>query len=329
MRTPMRISTAAAAALMVLGASLTGTAVHAQGYPERPIRIVVPFPAGGGTDSLTRQIASALTARLKWVVTVDNKPGAGGNLALDSVAKARPDGYTLVMSQTDNVVLNPLLYAKLSYDPVKDLEPVALVASGAAVLVVRADSPYKTLADVIAAAKARPGQLTVATPGTGTISHLVNQIWQNASGVKFTHVPYRGMAQAIPDLIGGQVDMYMGSIPTLLSQIEGGKLRPLAITAAKRSPVLPNVPTYAESGVKGVELASVWGLMAPAGTPAAVVERWNTEVNALLKQADVRDKILATGAEVLGGPPKALADLNAADRARLAPVVHEAGIKLD
>jgi tripartite-type tricarboxylate transporter receptor subunit TctC len=327
MRNLERITTAAAAALLLLlGAATTA---QAQAYPERPIRIVVPFPAGGGTDSLTRQIAAALTAKLKWVVTVDNKPGAGGNLALDSVAKARPDGYTLVMSQTDNVVLNSLLYAKLSYDPVKDLEPITSVASGAAVLVVRADSPYKTLADVIAAAKARPGQLTVATPGTGTISHLVNQIWQNASGVKFTHVPYRGMAQAIPDLIGGQVDMYMGSIPTLLSQIEGGKLRPLAITAAKRSPVLPNVPTYAESGVKGVELASVWGLMAPAGTPTAIVERWNTEVNALLKQPDVREKILATGAEVLGGPPRALADLNAADRARLAPVVHEAGIKLD
>ena len=322
MRTLIRIS---AITLALVGI----TTANAETYPDRPIKIVVPFPAGGGTDALTRQLATALTTKLNWVVTVDNKPGAGGNLALDNVAKAKPDGYTFVMAQTDNVVLNPLLYAKLSYDPVKDLEAVVPVASGAAVLVVRADSPYKTLADVVAAAKAKPGQVTVATPGTGTIAHLVNQIWQNASGVKFTHVPYRGMAQAIPDLIGGQVDMYMGSIPTLLAQIEGGKVRPLGVTMAKRSPVLPNVPTYSESGIKGVELASVWGLLAPAGTPKAIVDRWNTEINALLKQPDVRDKILATGADLLGGSPKALADMNAAERARLAPVVHDAGIKLD
>ncbi|VTY35431.1 Tripartite tricarboxylate transporter family receptor [Xylophilus ampelinus] len=322
MRMLVRIS---AAALALLGLATS----NAQTYPERPIKVVVPFPAGGGTDALTRQLATALTTKLNWVITVENKPGAGGNLALDSVAKSRPDGYTFVMAQTDNVVLNPLLYTKLTYDPVNDLEAVVPVASGAAVLVVRADSPYKTLADVVAAAKAKPGQLTVATPGTGTIAHLVNQIWQNASGIKFTHVPYRGMSQAIPDLIGGQVDMYMGSIPTLLSQIEGGKVRPLGVTMAKRSPVLPNVPTYAESGIKGVELASVWGLMAPAGTPKAIVDRWNVEINALLKQPDVRDKILATGADLLGGSPKALADMNAAERARLAPVVREAGIKLD
>ncbi|MDP9877966.1 tripartite-type tricarboxylate transporter receptor subunit TctC [Variovorax boronicumulans] len=322
MRTLIRISAVAFALVGLATAS-------AETYPDRPIKIVVPFPAGGGTDALTRQLATALTTKLNWVVTVDNKPGAGGNLALDNVAKAKPDGYTFVMAQTDNVVLNPLLYTKLSYDPVKDLEAVVPVASGAAVLVVRADSPYKTLADVVAAAKAKPGQLTVATPGTGTIAHLVNQIWQNASGVKFTHVPYRGMSQAIPDLIGGQVDMYMGSIPTLLAQIEGGKVRPLGVTMAKRSPVLPNVPTYSESGIKGVELASVWGLLAPAGTPKAIVDRWNTEVNAALKQPDVRDKIIATGADLIGGSPKALADRNAAERARLAPVVREAGIKLD
>jgi tripartite-type tricarboxylate transporter receptor subunit TctC len=321
-RTLVRIS---AVALAFVGLSTA----NAETYPDRAIRIVVPFPAGGGTDALTRQLATALTTKLNWVVTVDNKPGAGGNLALDNVAKAKPDGYTFVMAQTDNVVLNPLLYTKLSYDPVKDLEAVVPVASGAAVLVVRADSPYKTLADVVAAAKAKPGQVTVATPGTGTIAHLVNQIWQNASGITFTHVPYRGMSQAIPDLIGGQVDMYMGSIPTLLAQIEGGKVRPLGVTMAKRSPVLPNVPTYSESGIKGVELASVWGLLAPAGTPKAIVDRWNTEINALLKQPDVRDKILATGADLLGGSPKALADMNAAERARLAPVVREAGIKLD
>jgi len=322
MRTLMRISTAV---LLCIGAA----SAAAQGYPERPIRMVVPFPAGGGTDSLSRLLATALTSKLNWVITVDNKPGAGGNLALDTVAKAKPDGYTLVMAQTDNVVLNPLLYSKMTYDPVKDLEAVSSVASGAVVLVVRADSPYKTLAVVVAAAKAKPGSLTVATPGTGTIAHLVTQLWQNASGVKFTHVPYRGMSQALPDLIGGQVDIYMGSIPTLLSQIEGGKVRPIAVTAAKRSPVLPNVPTFTESGIKGVELASVWGVMAPAGTPKPIIDKWNVAINELLKQPDVRDKILATGAELHGGTPQSMADLYKADRARLAPVIKAAEIKLD
>jgi tripartite-type tricarboxylate transporter receptor subunit TctC len=322
MRTLMRISTAV---LLCLGAA---TAV-AQAYPERPIRMVVPFPPGGGTDNLARMLALELTSKLKWVVTVDNKPGAGGNLALDTVAKSKPDGYTMVMAQTDNVVLNPLLYKKLPYDPVKDLEGVSSVASGAVALVVRADSPYKTLADIVAAAKAKPGQITLATPGTGTIAHLLIQLWQNGSGVKFTHVPYRGMAQALPDLIGGQVDVYLGSIPTLLSQIDGGKVRAIAVSTTKRSPVLPNVPTFTESGIKGVELASVWGVMAPSGTPKAIVDKWNAAINDAITDPDLRKKIVATGAEMLGGTPKALDDLYASERARLAPVIRAADIKLD
>jgi len=306
-----------------------GGAAFAQGYPARPVKIIVPFPPGGGTDNLTRLIATKLSETLKWTVVVDNKPGAGGNLALDSTAKAAADGYTLVMAQTDNVVLNPLLYGKLSYDPAKDLVPVGLVARGPAVLVVRADSPFKTLADVVAAARARPGQLTFASPGTGTVTHLVIEMWQKSADIRFTHVPYRGIAQSLPDLIGGQVDMYMGSIPTLQSHIQGGKVRALAVTTPQRSPVLPNVPTYAEAGFRGVELASVWGLMAPAGTPPDTVQRLNAEVNKLLQMPDVREKIIASGADVLGGSPQDMARLYAADSTRLAPVIRESGIKLD
>ncbi|WP_370590441.1 Bug family tripartite tricarboxylate transporter substrate binding protein [Xylophilus sp. ASV27] len=306
-----------------------GGTAFAQGYPARAVKIMVPFPPGGGTDNLTRLIATKLTETLKWTVVVDNKPGAGGNLALDSTAKAQPDGYTLVMAQTDNVVLNPLLYGKLSYDPAKDLMPVGLVARGPAVLVVRADSPFRTLADVVAAARAKPGQLTFASPGTGTVTHLVIEMWQKSAGIRFTHVPYRGIAQSLPDLIGGQVDMYMGSIPTLQSHIQGGKVRALGVTTPQRSPVLPNVPTYAESGFRGVELASVWGLMAPAGTPPDTVQRLNAEVNRLLLMPDVREKIIASGADVLGGSPQDMARLYAEDSARLAPVIRESGIKLD
>ena len=194
-------------------------------YPDRSIKILVPFPPGGGTDILTRQISTAISTRLGWSIVVDNKPGAGGNLALDTIAKSKPDGYTLVMAQTDNIVMNGLLYSKLSYDPVKDFEPIAAVARGAAVLVVRAESPYKTLGEVVAAAKSNPEKLTFATPGTGTTPHIFEQLWETVSGIRFTHVPYKGAAQAVPDLIGGQVDLYMGSIPTLRGQVEGGKMR--------------------------------------------------------------------------------------------------------
>ncbi len=289
----------------------------------------MPFPPGGGTDSLTRLVANKLTETLKWNFVVENKPGAGGNVALDTTAKAAPDGYTLVMAQTDNVVLNPLLYSKLTYDPVKDLVPVGLVASGPAVLVVRADSPYKTLADVVAAAKAAPAKLTFASPGLGTVSHLISELWQKSSGMKLTHVPYRGLAQALPDVLSGQVDMYMGSIPTLQGHIKGGKVRALAVTTAKRSPVLPQVPTYTESGIPGVELASVWGVMAPAGTPQNVIQRLNTELNKVLQQPDTREKIIASGAVMLGGSPQEMGELYAADRQKLAPVVRDSGTRLD
>ncbi len=316
---------------LILGASLLAacTATLAQDYPNKPIRFIVPFPPGGGTDSLTRMVANKLTETLKWTFVVENKPGAGGNVALDTTAKAPPDGYTLVMAQTDNVVLNPLLYSKLTYDPVKDLVPVGLVASGPAVLVVRADSPYKTLADVVAAAKAEPGKLTFASPGLGTVSHLISELWQKSSGMKLTHVPYRGLSQALPDVLSGQVDMYMGSIPTLQGHIKGGKVRALAVTTAKRSPVLPQVPTYTESGIPGVELASVWGVMAPAGTPEAVIQRINTELNKALQQPDMREKILASGAGVLGGSPQEMGALYTSDRQRLAPVVRDSGTRLD
>mgnify|MGYP003576270822 CR=1 FL=1 len=313
-----------------IAAVCAATAVLAQAdYPDRPIRMVVPFPAGGGTDILTRNIATAITAKLGWTVIVDNKPGAGGNLALDSVAKSKPDGYTMLMAQTDNIVMGGLLYEKLSYDPVKDFEPVAPVARGAAVLAVRADSPYKSLDDVVAGGEANPGKLTFATPGIGTTPHIFQQLWENVSGIKLTHVPYKGASQAVPDLLGGQVDMYMGSIPTLRGQIENGKLRGLGVSTSQRAAVLKQVPTFAESGIQGVELASVWGVVAPAGTPKDVVSKWNGAINAALAQPDVRDKILDSGAEILAGTPKQLGDINAADRNRLGPVIRRANIKLD
>ncbi len=313
----------------LVASALSSTGALAQSYPDRPIKIIVPFPAGGGTDALARLIANAASTRHGWTFVVENKPGAGGNVALDTVAKAKADGYTLVMAQTDNVVMNGLLYKKLSYDPVKDFDALGMISKGAAVLVVRADSPYKTLADVVSAAKAKPKHVTYATPGAGTVAHMILQLWEGASEIDFTHVPYRGVAQALPDLLGGQVELYMGSVPTMQSHIDGGKVRALGVSSNQRSGVLKNVPTFTESGIKGVELASVWGLMAPAGTPKPVIDKWNTVINELIAQPDVRQKILATGGELVGGSARQMTDAFAADRARLAPLVQKSNLSLD
>lgn len=331
MMTLTRRTLALGGLLAVAAATATIAPARAQGnnYPQRPIKFIVPFPAGGGTDNLTRLLSTRLTDANGWAIVVENKPGAGGNLALDQTAKAPADGLTLVMAQTDNVVLNPLLYSKLTYNPDKDLRAVALVAAGPAVLVVNADSPYKTLDDIIQAAKKDPSRLSFATPGTGTISHLISEAWQKSSNVKFTHVPFRGMAQAMPDLLGGRIDMYMGSIPTLLSHIQSGKVRAIGVTTARRSKLLPDVPTYTESGIKGVELASVWGVMAPAGTPDAIVKQLNEAINKVVNAPETAKKIADSGAELITGTPDDMARLYASDRARLAPIVKSSGTTLD
>ena len=216
--------------IAALALAAVATASPAQTYPAKPIKLIVPFPPGGGTDLFSRTIGQKLAETHKWVVVVENKPGVGGNLGVEQAAKAPPDGYTVVMGQTSNLAINPTLFPKLPYDPIKDLTPVALVASAPLVLVVAANSPFKSLADVVAAAKAKPGELTFASPGNGTVAHLTGELFQNAAGVKFQHIPYKGSSQALTDLMGGQVQIFMSSVPTALSQIKGGKLRALAVT---------------------------------------------------------------------------------------------------
>ncbi|WBV42564.1 tripartite tricarboxylate transporter substrate binding protein [Pseudoroseomonas cervicalis] len=315
--------------LLAAGLGMLAAPALAQGFPNRPVRIVVPFPPGGGTDNLARLVAERLSATLGWSVVVENKPGAGGNVALDGVAKSRPDGYTLVMAQTDNVVLNPLTYSRLPYDPDRDLMPVGLIASGAAVLVVRADSLWTTLAEFTAEARSKPGHLTFGSPGIGTVSHLILELWQRSAGIQLNHIPYRGIAQSLPDLINGQIDSYMGSIPTLRGHIEGGRVRALAVSSARRSATLPAVPSFGEAGIAGVELASVWGLMAPAGTPQEIVEQVNAAVNRLIEEPEIRQRIVDSGADVLGGTPAAMGRFYTAERERLGRVVREANIRLE
>ncbi|MFS4517859.1 Bug family tripartite tricarboxylate transporter substrate binding protein, partial [Delftia tsuruhatensis] len=242
-----------------------GAAQAQDAYPRKPIRLVVPFPPGGGTDMIARTVAQRLADHNKWTVVVDNRPGAGGNLGVDAVAKAAPDGHTLVMGQTSNLAINPSLYAKLPYDPLKDLVPVALVASAPIVMAAPANSPYKTFADLVKAAKAKPDGLTLGYPGNGTVAHLAGELAENAAGIKLRHVPYKGAAQAMTDLVGGQIDFYMSAVPTLLGQVRNGKLRAVMVTSLKRSDQLPQTPTLAESGYKDFEAVTWFGVLAPAG----------------------------------------------------------------
>lgn len=317
-------------AIFAIASFLCATAsAQERTYPERPVRIVVPFPPAGAPDALARMLAHHVNQKHGWNLVVDNKPGAGGNLALDIASKAAPDGYTFVMAQTDNVVLNPLVYSKLPYDPDRDLEPIGLIAKGTLVLVVPSASPFKDVKQIVDTARSNPNKLTFASPGYGTSIHIVHQLLQRATGTQLTHVPYRGSALALPDLMSGRVDMYMGSIPTLQAQIESGALRALAVTSSARSELLKNVPTFNESGVGGVEMASAFGLMTPKGTPAHIIEKWNAAINDMLRSENTRSQILRMGAEPLGGSPRDMGQLYAHDRQRLGDVIRQAEIKLD
>jgi tripartite-type tricarboxylate transporter receptor subunit TctC len=301
----------------------------AQNYPAKPIHLIVPFPPGGGTDLFSRAIAGKLTDVLHWTIVVDNKPGAGGNLGIDAAVKSPADGYTMVMGQTSDLAVNPTLYRKLPYDPLKDLAPVVLVASAPIVIVASEKSRYRSLGDVVTAAKEKPGRITLATPGNGTVSHLSAVLLQRAAGIELLHVPYKGAAQAIPDLMGGQVDLFSSSVSSSIGQIKGGKLRAIAVTSAKRSPALPDTPTVAESGYPGFNADTWYGLLMPAGAPPAIVQRVNAEVNKLLLLPDLRERIGAEGGEALGGTPERFAALLKADLAKWGNAVRESGAKVD
>jgi tripartite-type tricarboxylate transporter receptor subunit TctC len=301
----------------------------AQAYPAKAIRLVVPFPPGGGTDIIAREISTKLTTTLGWTFVVDNKPGAGGNLGVDAVAKAPADGYTLVLGQTSNLAINPTLYGKLPYDPFKDLVPVSLVATAPLVLVVPAASPYKTVADVVNAAKAKPGEVNFASPGNGTVAHLTGELFQKAAGIKLQHVPYKGSNQALTDLMGGQVQLFMASVPTALPHIKSGKLRAIAVSSAKRVGDLPQVPTIGESGYKGFDATTWFGVLAPAATPKDIVARLNVEINKVLKAPDVQKRIDDEGGEAVGSTPEQFAQLMKDDFARWGKVVKESGAKVD
>ncbi len=301
----------------------------AQAWPSRPIRVVVPFPPGGGTDIIARETTQRVAKATGWTFVVDNKPGAGGNLGVDAVAKAKSDGYTLALGQTSNLAINATLYAKMPYDAQKDLAPVVLVANAPLVMVTGAESPYRTLADVIAAAKAKPGVPNVASPGNGTVAHLTSELFQRVANVKTQHVPYKGTAQALTDVVSGTVDFYMASVPTLLGQIRQGKLRPLAVTSGARIDDLPEVPTIAESGYAGFDAVTWFGMVAPAGTPEEIVGRLSAEFTRALKTPELSRRLADEGAAAAGGTPDEFKALIATEIPRWGKVVKEAGAKVD
>jgi len=301
----------------------------AQGWPAKPIRIIVPFPPGGGTDIIARETSQRVAKATGWTFVIDNRPGAGGNLGVDAVAKSPADGYTLVLGQTSNLAINPTLYAKLPYNPQKDLAPIVLLANAPLVLVTGVAMPYKTLADAVKAAKAKPGQINFASPGNGTVAHLTSELFQKAAGVRTQHVPYKGAAGAMTDVIGGNVDLYLSSVPTLLGHIRQGKVRALAVTSAQRVDDLPDVPTINESGYKGFDAVTWFGLLAPAGTPKELIARLNAEFNKALQLPELRKRLGDEGADPAGGTPEQFASLIKDEIQRWGKVVKDSGAKIE
>ncbi len=313
-------------AFVLLFATFT---VHAQTYPDKSVRMVVPFAAGAGSnDIMARLIAQRLSDRFGQQFVVDNRPGASGIIGCDIVAKAQPDGYTvLVMSLTYTVL--PSLFSKLPFDPVKDLTPVTMLASAPLMLVVNPSIPAKNVAEFIAYAKANPGKLNFGSGGAGATPHLAGEMLKSMAGLQVTHIPYKGGAPALADLVGGQIQFMLENIPGTLPFVKSGKLRALAVTDTKRSPLLPDLPTLDESGLKGYELVGWNGMFVPAGTPAAIVNKLHGGVVAALALPDVKERLSVLGADGVGDTPQHFAAFIKADIAKWAKVVKAAGIKVE
>jgi tripartite-type tricarboxylate transporter receptor subunit TctC len=322
-RTLVRTVIAAA----VLGA-LPG-AVHAQAWPSKPITYIVPFPPGGTTDVLARIIGQKLGAALGTTIVVENKPGAGGNVGSEFVAKAAPDGYTILGGTISSHAINVSLYPKLPYDPVTSFQPITLIGTNPNILVVNASSPYKSVQDVTAALKAKPGSLSYASAGNGTSQHLSAELYKYLAGVDMVHIPYKGSGPAIQDVIGGQVPMMFDTSVVAGPHIEGGRLRALAVTSAKRASAFPNVPTMAESGVPGYDVVSWQAIFAPAGTPKPIVDRLHAELAKILKDPEVQDRLAKLGLDPSGMTPAELAAFQKTEIDKWAKVIKAANIKID
>lgn len=307
----------------------TQASASSEAYPAKPIRLIVPFPPGGGSDILARLIASKLTEKNKWVFVIENKPGAGGTIGITEAVKAAPSGYEVVMGQKDNLVIGPWLYKNLRWDPTRDLIAVAHVAYTPVLIATSVDSKFKSMGDVVSVARKAPGAINYGSPGNGTSIHLAAELFEKAAGIQLTHVPYKGSNPALLDAIAGNVELLVSSVPSAMGQIKGGKLRALAVTSAKRSSLLPDVPTVSESGFKNFDVSTWYGLFVPAGTPARFVTTLNTEVNNLLADPDVRAAIKAQGAEPEAMTPANFAKMIKVEYGQWKDIVESSGAKID
>ncbi len=307
---------------------LATSVAHAQ-YPTKPLRLVVPFPPGGATDLVSRALAQRFAEGLGQPVVIDNKPGAGGAIGSDFVAKAAADGYTLLMATTSTHSIGPALNPKTPFNAERDFAPIGHVGSSPNILVVGPNVAARSLAELIALAKAKPGSLTYASSGVGTIIHLSGELLRTMAGIDIVHVPYKGTALALPDLLSGQVTMVFDNLVSALPNLRAGKVRALALTVDKRSPLLPDVPTMTEAGLPGYQSDAYFGLFAPAGTPRAVLVRLNTELNRVLKLPDIVEGLARQGIEPVGGSPEQFARVVAADTAKWTKVIRDAQVRIE
>ncbi|WP_316149674.1 tripartite tricarboxylate transporter substrate binding protein [Cupriavidus sp. BIC8F] len=323
-----RLALASLAALAI--AALPAKPAWAQdGWPAKPITYIVPFAAGGSTDVLGRLIGQRLSQALGQPVVIENRPGAGGNVGSDYVAKAAPDGYTLVGGTISSHAINVSLYPKMPYDPVKNFQPVALIGTLPNVLVVNANSPWKSVQDVIAAAKARPSGVSFGSSGNGTSQHLSGELFASMAGLKLLHVPFKGSSPAVQALLGNQVDMVFENSIAAMPLIQAGKLRALASTGPRRAPELPDVPTVAESGLKSYEIVSWQAIFAPAGTPMPIINRLAAEIGKIIREPEVRNRLVNMGIEPSGAGPAELSAFQKAEVAKWGKLVKSAGIRLE
>ncbi|MDH1619387.1 Bug family tripartite tricarboxylate transporter substrate binding protein, partial [Comamonas aquatica] len=319
------LKTLAAAALAVTG---MGSALAADAYPDKPLTMVVPFSAGGTTDILARIVGQALGQELGQTIIIDNKPGAGGNIGAQQASRAKGDGYTLFMGTVGTHAINQTLYKKLPYDPIKDFAPLSRVANVPNLLVVHPSRPYKTVQEMIAYAKKHPGEVTYGSPGSGASPHVSGALFQSMTGAEMTHVPYKGSAPAISDLLGNQIAVMFDNMPSAIQHVRSGKLRPIAVTTAKRSSELPDVPTIAEAGVPGYEATSWFGLWAVAGTPAPILDQLHTALAKVLKDPGVSKKIADQGGEVVIETPAQFEAFIKTEAAKWGKVVKESGAEV-
>ena len=298
-------------------------------FPDKPVRFVVGFTPGGPSDILARAVGQKLGERWSQQVVVENRPGAGGNLAAEVVAKSAPDGYTWLLGNNSILATNHALYKKLAYDPLKDFAPVALIAVQPNILVVHPEVPAKSLQDLIELAKKSPGKLNYASSGAGAAAHLAGELFKSMAGVDIVHVPYKGAQPALTDLIAGHAQLMFATSASVIPYMKAGRLRALAVTTAQRSPSVPELPTVAEAGLPGFEATTWHGVVVPAATPAAVVQQLNRDINAVLKEKDLSERLAGLGAEVLTGTPHDFADYIAREIPKWTKVVRDSGAKAD